>query len=113
MISRLVTIYEIGLSSSACPKYRTTIGDRSVSSGRTSRKRARGYSVRCSMQSMVSCMEDLPTRQAQAFTLRELEGHEAQAICELLGVTRNNLHVMLHRARLGLRGCLEADWVVD
>jgi RNA polymerase sigma-70 factor (TIGR02943 family) len=64
-------------------------------------------------ESMVSCMEDLPTRQAQAFTLRELEGHEAEAICELLGVTRNNLHVMLHRARLGLRGCLEADWVVD
>ena len=64
-------------------------------------------------ESMASCMEVLPNRQAQAFALRELEGHGADAICELLGVTRNNLHVMLHRARLGLRGCLEPKWVVD
>ena len=31
-------------------------------------------------------------------------------VCEALGITVNNLWVMLHRARLHLRNCLEVNW---
>jgi RNA polymerase sigma-70 factor (ECF subfamily) len=47
---------------------------------------------------------------AIAFTLREIDGLSSEEICELLGVTPNNLWVILHRARAKLRQALEAEW---
>ena len=52
----------------------------------------------------------LPPQQSAAFTLRELKGLETDAICAALEVTPANLHVLLHRARLGLRRTLDRDW---
>lgn len=57
------------------------------------------------------CIGELPTRAASAFTLRELDGLEADEICKVLGVTSTNLWVMLHRARAHLRLCLEKRWI--
>lgn len=56
------------------------------------------------------CLGPLPKRTAMAFTLREVDGHGSEEICEMLGVRVNNLWVMLHRARLHLRNCLELNW---
>jgi RNA polymerase sigma-70 factor, ECF subfamily len=56
------------------------------------------------------CLSPLPQRTASAFTLREVDGHTSEEICELLNITVNNLWVMLHRARLHLRNCLEINW---
>ncbi len=56
------------------------------------------------------CLSPLPARVAGAFTLREMEGMPSEEICEVLGVTVNNLWVMLHRARMHLRRCLELNW---
>lgn len=56
------------------------------------------------------CLGKLPQRLASAFTLREIEELDSQEICEVLGVSANNLWVMLHRARLGLLRCLEINW---
>jgi RNA polymerase sigma-70 factor (ECF subfamily) len=56
------------------------------------------------------CLSPLPQRTASAFTLREVDGLTSEEICEALGVTVNNLWVMLHRARLHLRNCLERNW---
>lgn len=56
------------------------------------------------------CLADLPERTASAFTLREVEGLKSREICETLGISVNNLWVMLHRARLHLRHCLEMNW---
>jgi RNA polymerase sigma-70 factor (ECF subfamily) len=56
------------------------------------------------------CLSPLPQRTASAFTLREVDGLTSEEICEMLSITVNNLWVMLHRARLHLRNCLEGNW---
>jgi RNA polymerase sigma-70 factor (ECF subfamily) len=56
------------------------------------------------------CLSPLPQRTASAFTLREVDGLTSEEICEMLSITVNNLWVMLHRARLQLRNCLEVKW---
>ncbi|MDQ3817286.1 MAG: sigma-70 family RNA polymerase sigma factor [Acidobacteriota bacterium] len=57
-----------------------------------------------------NCLSPLPPRTANAFTLREVDGLTSEEICEVLNIRVNNLWVMLHRARLHLRQCLEANW---
>jgi RNA polymerase sigma-70 factor (ECF subfamily) len=57
-----------------------------------------------------NCLSPLPARVGSAFTLREMEGMSSEEICEVLGITVNNLWVMLHRARMHLRRCLELNW---
>ena len=56
------------------------------------------------------CLSRLPNRVAQAFSLREIDAVPSEEICKVLGLSPNNLWVMLHRARLGLRRCLEVHW---
>ncbi|HUS12662.1 MAG TPA: sigma-70 family RNA polymerase sigma factor [Pyrinomonadaceae bacterium] len=56
------------------------------------------------------CLSPLPERTARAFTLREVDSLTSEQICEALNITVNNLWVMLHRARLHLRNCLEINW---
>jgi hypothetical protein len=47
---------------------------------------------------------------AAAFTLREMDELTTEEICGRLGISQGNLFVMLHRARLALRRCLETSW---
>jgi RNA polymerase sigma-70 factor, ECF subfamily len=56
------------------------------------------------------CLSPLPQRTASAFTMREVDGHSSEEICEILSISVNNLWVMLHRARLHLRNCLDINW---
>lgn len=56
------------------------------------------------------CLSPLPRRAASAFTLREVDGLSSEEICQVLSISVNNLWVMLHRARLHLRNCLERNW---
>jgi RNA polymerase sigma-70 factor (ECF subfamily) len=53
-----------------------------------------------------TCLEKLPPRAAEIFTLREIDGVETDEICNLLNLTATNLGVILHRARKQLRNCL-------
>lgn len=56
------------------------------------------------------CATKLPANVSRVFLLRELDGMETKEICSLLDVTENNVWVMLHRARMALRRCLEKNW---
>jgi RNA polymerase sigma-70 factor, ECF subfamily len=56
------------------------------------------------------CLSKLPPRVADVFMLREMDDLTGKEICSLLGVTESNLWVMLHRARMALRECLEINW---
>jgi RNA polymerase sigma-70 factor, ECF subfamily len=56
------------------------------------------------------CLAPLPQRVASAFTMREVDGLTSEEICEVLSISVNNLWVMLHRARMHLRRCLELNW---
>ncbi|WP_371860401.1 sigma-70 family RNA polymerase sigma factor [Sulfuriferula plumbiphila] len=57
-----------------------------------------------------NCLSDLPPRQAKVFLLREFFELETEDICNSLGISVSNLHVMLHRARLRLRANLGKQW---
>jgi RNA polymerase sigma-70 factor (TIGR02943 family) len=57
-----------------------------------------------------SCLDKLPQRVADVFMLREIEQMDTAQICEALRISQNNLWVMLHRARMALRECLELNW---
>jgi len=56
------------------------------------------------------CASKLPKNVAAVFNFRELDGMESREICELLSISESNLWVMLHRARMALRRCLEMNW---
>lgn len=59
------------------------------------------------------CTEKLPEHNARVFLLREVDGRTSDEICSLLNINRNHLGVMLHRARLAIRRCLELHWFRD
>lgn len=53
------------------------------------------------------CLERLKPAHAQIFSLKELAGQTIEEICNELDVTATNCSVMLYRARMSLRRCLE------
>jgi RNA polymerase sigma-70 factor (ECF subfamily) len=57
-----------------------------------------------------ACLTVLPAKTSRVFMMREFLGFEADEICAELGITVNNCHVILHRARLKLRECMSAGW---
>ena len=58
---------------------------------------------------LADCMQVLPERLSKAFVLTQVDGLIADEACKLLGITTTNLWVMLHRARMRLRQCLESN----
>jgi RNA polymerase sigma-70 factor (ECF subfamily) len=57
-----------------------------------------------------SCVEKLPPKQQIVFRLRDLSGEDTETACNACDITSTHLHVLLHRARLALRKCLEYHW---
>lgn len=59
----------------------------------------------------VDCLQRLPRKMADALLLREMDGLETDTICQVLGgYTTNNVWVMLSRARMRMRRCLDTEW---
>lgn len=56
------------------------------------------------------CADDLPEKIRQVFLLREVDGYSSPEICEMVGISKQNLWTILHRARMALRQCLEIHW---
>ena len=56
------------------------------------------------------CLDHLPNPQGRAFMMREFVELSTQEICQELGITLTNLNVLLHRARMRLRECLNMKW---
>jgi len=57
-----------------------------------------------------ACLERLPQKIAQAFMMREHLGLETGEICKEVGLTPTHCWVLLYRARLALRDCLQKNW---
>lgn len=57
-----------------------------------------------------ACLTVLPMKTGRVFMMREFLGFEAEEICTQLGITMNNCHVILHRARMKLRECMQTGW---
>jgi RNA polymerase sigma-70 factor (ECF subfamily) len=56
------------------------------------------------------CVQVMPERAARVFVMREVMELSTEEICKELDITATNCWVMLHRARLALRECLEIKW---
>src|SRR5712672_3791950 len=56
------------------------------------------------------CLEKLQPNTARVFMMREVMELEGEEICKELGITSTNLWVILYRARVALRQCLEQNW---
>jgi RNA polymerase sigma-70 factor (ECF subfamily) len=55
-------------------------------------------------------IEDLPPRQREVVTLRDIEGLSSDDVCGVLAITDANQRVLLHRGRSKLRQILESDF---
>jgi RNA polymerase sigma-70 factor (ECF subfamily) len=58
-------------------------------------------------QAVQDCIDGLKPKLARIFALRELTGLATEDICKELNISATNAWVMLHRAKLFLRECLE------
>ena len=61
-------------------------------------------------RALEACLARLPEKTARVFMMREHLGIETDAICKELGITATNCWVMLYRARMTLRLCLQQNW---
>ena len=52
-------------------------------------------------------LRQMPPRQAEVVTLRDIQGWAAEEVCEVLGLSASNQKVLLHRGRQRLRRALE------
>lgn len=56
------------------------------------------------------CLEKLPEQAARLFMMREWLELETEEICKELALTPANVWVILYRARMRLRECLDLNW---
>jgi len=59
------------------------------------------------------CLDNLPPKQGRVFMMREFIELESDEICVAAEITVSNLNVLLHRARMRLRECLENRWFAE
>jgi len=57
-----------------------------------------------------SCLDKLPGNLARVFMMREYIQLESDEICSTVGISVSNLNVIMYRARVRLRECLENHW---
>jgi RNA polymerase sigma-70 factor (ECF subfamily) len=62
-------------------------------------------------ETLQSCIDQLPANLGRVFLMREWLEYETHEICKELNITTTNCHVMLFRARLRLRECVEHKWL--
>jgi RNA polymerase sigma-70 factor (ECF subfamily) len=63
------------------------------------------------LSALEKCLAMLPARTGQVFLMREHLGFETGDICKELGITSTHCWVLLYRARMALRECLEKGWL--
>ena len=60
---------------------------------------------------MQLCLSLLPDKWKSVFILKVMEEMQSDDVCKEIGCTASNLWVILHRARLQLRECIENKWL--
>jgi len=57
-----------------------------------------------------NCLGKLPEKSSTVFTLKNMEDLDSEEICKELQITPSNYWVLMHRAKLQLRECMEKNW---
>ena len=60
-----------------------------------------------------ACLKGLAGQSGRVFALREIMELEPEEICKDLKLTQSNYWVLMHRARLRLRQCVERGWMLE
>lgn len=58
-----------------------------------------------------SCLDKIPNKLATLFLMRDVHETDNEDICKELNISPTNAWVMLHRARTGIRKCVEINWI--
>jgi RNA polymerase sigma-70 factor, ECF subfamily len=61
-------------------------------------------------QILQTCLDKIPSKLATLFLMRDVHETSNEEICKELSITTTNAWVMLYRARMGIRKCLEINW---
>ena len=59
---------------------------------------------------LINCIEKLPNSQRSVLKLKVFEDMPIEEVCKELDLKPSNLGVLLFRARLALRNCLDTNW---
>jgi RNA polymerase sigma-70 factor (TIGR02943 family) len=62
-------------------------------------------------QIMQKCLKKLPALWISVFTMKHIDEEATEIICKELKVTAANFWVIIHRAKLNLRACLQRNWI--
>lgn len=57
------------------------------------------------------CMEKLPALWLSVFTMKHLDDEPTDTVCAELKISTSNYWVIIHRAKLNLRACLQKNWI--
>lgn len=57
------------------------------------------------------CMQNLPALWLSVFTLKHMDDEDTETICSELKITASNFWVIIHRAKVKLRSCLQRNWI--
>ena len=62
------------------------------------------------LEVMDVCINEMPSTMGRVFLMREWMEFSTDEICKEMTVSSANVWVLLHRARLRLRECLQQKW---
>lgn len=61
-------------------------------------------------EALLACIDKLSTRQRAIFSMRVVDGSPIDEICKQLDISPSNASVILYRARMQLRECMDTTW---
>lgn len=62
---------------------------------------------------ILECVDGLPQKYKSVFIEKLIEDKDSEAVCKDNDITASNFWVIIHRAKLQMRACLEKSWFND
>lgn len=59
------------------------------------------------------CIQKMPTKLVPVFVAKFLDEAESEFICKEFNITSSNYWVLIHRAKVLIRSCLEKNWFLS
>lgn len=64
-------------------------------------------------QVMRTCIQKMPPKLAPVFIARFIDDEDSEAICKVHNLSPSNYWVIVHRAKVLIRACLEKNWFLN
>lgn len=59
----------------------------------------------------LACMKKLPALWFSVFAMKHMEDETTEMICSELKLSESNFWVIIHRAKINLRSCIQKNWI--